>query len=187
MGKPFSPSINETVSAAYDSTTLRLTFPEATVTKAGTNLTTEEAKPTPTLSIAVAALKAAPDTKYLVTALDLDAPFPSFNFMSPILHGLHAGLVPGVAGDDGFAPLEGGIEWMVPYVGPGPPKPSSPHRYLFMIFEQPEGLDAAKIRSLLGFGEEVGIWPRIRWNEEAFEKKLGLGKVLAATYYLTRA
>ncbi|KAI1739223.1 PEBP-like protein [Xylaria scruposa] len=187
MGKPFTPSIDQTVSPTNDGTTLHVTFPQAKVTKAATNLTTEEAKPTPTLSIAVAALKSTPSTKYVVSCLDLDAPFPSFNFMSPILHGLHTDLVAGAADGDGFAPLEGSVEWTVPYVGPGPPKPSSPHRYIFMVFEQPEGLGAAEIKSRLGFGEEVGIWPRIRWEEEAFEKKLGLGKVLAATYYLTRA
>ncbi|KAI0146389.1 PEBP-like protein [Xylariaceae sp. FL1272] len=186
MGVPVTSSVDKAVSPSQDGANLRLAFPTTTVTKAATNLTKEEAKTTPTLSIAASALKQTPGTKYIAAAIDLDAPFTSVNFLSPILHGLHADLVAGPLGDDGFAPLQGTTEWMVPYIGPGPPPPSGPHRYVFLVFEQPKELDTAKIKSKLGFGEAVGMWPRIRWDQVGFEKKLGLGEALTATYFLTK-
>lgn len=186
MGKE-SPSVKQTLSAAKAGTTLRIHYPETTVLEAAANLTVAASKPTPTLSMSAAALKSAPGTKYLAVSIDLDAPFPSFAVLGPALHGLHVDLVAGAVDADGFAPLEGTAQWLVPYVGPGPPKPSAPHRYVFMVFEQPEGMDAAKIKSVLGFGQEVGLMARIRWDEEAAEKKLGLGEAVAGNYFLTRA
>ncbi|KAI0875520.1 PEBP-like protein [Hypoxylon argillaceum] len=181
-----SPTVQKTLAAAKTATTLRLHYPEATVTEAGANLTIPVAKPTPTLSISAAVLKPAPETKYIVVSIDLDAPFPSFAVLGPILHGVHSDLVPGAADADGFAPLEGAsAEWLVPYIGPGPPKPSSPHRYVFMAFEQPAALDGAKIKTLLGLGAEVKLTSRMWWNEESFEQKLGLGEVLAGNYFLS--
>ncbi|KAI0101559.1 PEBP-like protein [Nemania sp. FL0031] len=182
-----SPTVQKTLADAKNATTLRLHYPDVTVSAAGANLTIPAAKPTPTLSISANVLKSAPDTKYIAVSIDLDAPFPSFSVLGPILHGLHIDLVPGTVDGDGFAPLEGPTEWLVPYIGPGPPKPSAPHRYVFMVFEQPPALDTAKIRSLLGLAPEVKLTSRMWWNEESFEKKLGLGEVLAGNYYLTRA
>ncbi|KAI0491166.1 PEBP-like protein [Xylaria cf. heliscus] len=186
MGKE-SPSVQKALAAAKNATTLRLHFPEATLTAAGTNLTIPQSTPTPTLSIAASVLKSEPDTKYIAVSIDLDAPFPSFPVLGPILHGLHIDLVPGPADSDGFAPLEGPKDWLAPYLPPGPPKPSSAHRYVFLVFEQPKALDAAKVRSLLGLAEEVKLTSRLWWNEEAFENKLGLGEVLAGNYWLTNA
>ncbi|KAI0454570.1 PEBP-like protein [Xylaria acuta] len=186
MGKE-SPSIQKALAAAKSATTLRLHFPEATVTAAGTNLSIPHATPTPTLSIAASALKSEPGTKYVAVSIDLDAPFPSFSILGPILHGLLIDLVPGTPDSDGFAPLEGPKDWLAPYLPPGPPKPSSAHRYVFLVFEQPKALDAAKIRSLLGLAEEVKLTSRLWWNEETFEKKLELGDVLAGNYWLTSA
>ncbi|KAH8897502.1 PEBP-like protein [Thozetella sp. PMI_491] len=180
-----SPSLKHTLTAAKSEITLRLHYPEVTVSEAAVNLTTEATKLTPTLSIATSALKG-PETRYLAVSIDLDAPFPSFPIMSPILHGLHIDLVAGPAGSDGFAPLEGTADWFVPYAGPGPPKPSAAHRYVFMVFEQPEGCDAARIRKTMKFGDPMSIASRMRWDQESFEKKLGIGKVLAGNYYLTR-
>ncbi|KAI8952738.1 PEBP-like protein [Xylaria longipes] len=186
MGKE-SPSVQKALAAASNATTLRLHFPEATVTEAGTKLSIPQATPTPTISIATSALKSEPDTKYVAVSIDPDAPFPSFSVLGPILHGLHIDLVPGTADDDGFTPLEGSKDWLVPYAPPGPPKPSSAHRYIFLVFEQPKGLDAAKARSLLGFAEEVKLTSRLWWNQENCEKKLGLGEPLAGNYWLTSA
>jgi len=142
--------------------------------------------------------------KYLVVALDLDPPFPSFPFMAPILHGVQADLslaTEKLDPDDEYIQLEpetvSNITPVVDYMGPAPPPPSSPHRYVFMLWEQPAGLTAAKIRSKLGFpelavdvgGEEaesdgVGFIKRLRWDQEDFERKLGLGEVVAGNYFV---
>ncbi|KAI1110927.1 PEBP-like protein [Nemania sp. NC0429] len=186
MGKE-SPSIQRAISAAKSATTLRIHFPEVTVSEAGADVTIAASAPTPTLYISAEALKSGPSTKYVAVAIDLDAPFPSFPFLGPILHGLHIDLVAGAPDGDGFAPLEGAPEWLVPYIGPGPPRPSAPHRYVFMVFEQPPSLDAAKTKELLGLGPQVKLTSRMWWDELGFEKKLGLGEVLAGNYHLTHA
>ncbi|KAI1424378.1 PEBP-like protein [Xylaria sp. FL1777] len=179
-----SPSVQKILAA---DATLRLHFPDVTHSKAGDFLTIPQATPTPTLSIAASALKSEPGTKYLVISLDLDPPFPSWPFLGPLLHGVHFDLVAGAPGDDGFAPLQGGSEWIVPWLAPGPPKPSSAHRYVFLAFEQPTGLDAAKFRSSLKLAESVKLTARLWWNEADAEKKLGLGDVLAGNYFLSHA
>ncbi|KAI0909022.1 PEBP-like protein [Ustulina deusta] len=179
-----APSVEKTLAA---DATLRLHFPEVAHAKAGENLSIPQATPTPTFAVAASALKSEPGTKYVVVSIDLDAPFPSWSFLGPILHGLHFDLVPGDPGADGFVPLEGGSEWVVPWLPPGPPKPSSAHRYVFQVFEQPKDLDAAKVKSALKLAEEVKLTARLWWNVADAEQKLGLGEVLAGTYFLTHA
>ncbi|TGJ83940.1 hypothetical protein E0Z10_g4838 [Xylaria hypoxylon] len=182
-----SPSVQKSIAAAAKGTSLRLHFPGVTHAAAGGSLSIEQATPTPTLSISKDALKSEPGTKYIAVSLDLDAPFPSWSFLGPILHGIHIDLVPGTPDADGFVPLEGATEWLVSYLPPGPPKPSAAHRYVFLVFEQPEGLDAAKLKSVLKFAPEVKLTARLWWNQETSEKKLGLGEVLAGNYFLTSA
>jgi phosphatidylethanolamine-binding protein (PEBP) family uncharacterized protein len=185
-----SPSITQTLSAAGAGATLRIHFPETTISEAAANVTIAASAPTPTLSVLASALKSTtPGVKYLAVSIDLDAPFPSFPVLGPILHGAQADLVPGAVDADGFVALEGGsAEWQVaPYVGPGPPPLSAPHRYVFMVFEQPEGMDTAKVKSVLGLqGPGTGVVSRMRWDQEAAEKSLGLGEVVAGNYFLTR-
>jgi len=186
-----SPTMAAILSAAEAETTLRIHFPETTVSKAATNVTIAASAPTPTLAVSAAALQRfqpQPGTKYMAFSLDLDAPFPSFPIFGPILHGVQADLVAGHPDADGFVALQGPAEWqVVPYVGPGPPKPSAPHRYVFTIFAQPEGLDAAKVKTALGLdGRGTGLLPRIRWDQAAAEKRIGLGEVVAGNYFVTR-
>ena len=69
------------------------------------------------------------------------------------------------------------------YAGPAPPPGSSPHRYVFLLYEQPEGFDMVKFAS--PGGKKVGILPRIRYNLKAFEEKANLGPVLACNYFLS--
>ncbi len=185
-------SISQTLSAAQTGTTLRIHFPETTVTEAATNVTIAASAPTPTLSMSVSALKSTTSgsiNKYLAFSIDLDAPFPAFPFLGPGLHGVHADLVAGAADANGFVALEGGsAEWQVaPYMGPGPPPLSAPHRYVFMVFEQPEGMDTAKVKSVLGLDRPAtSVLSRIRWDQAAAEKSLGLGEVVAGNYFVSR-
>lgn len=75
----------------------------------------------------------------------------------------------------------------MPYIPPSPPKLSAAHRYVFLVYEQPEGLDAAKITSALGLPAAAGASTRMRWDQEACEKELGLGEIIAANYFLSKA
>ncbi|KAK1836350.1 phosphatidylethanolamine-binding protein [Podospora conica] len=134
--------------------------------------------------------------RYLVAGLDLDPPFPSFPVMGPILHSMQADLT--LAADeldpesDEFIPLQpapedgaGASRPVAAYMGPAPPGLSSPHRYMFMMWEQPAGVTGERIREELGFGEDgAGLMTRMRWDQEAFERKLGLGRVVAGNYFV---
>jgi len=62
---------------------------------------------------------------------------------------------------------------------------NSPHRYVYMLWQQPEGITAESIREELGFPEEgAGLLARVRWDQEAFERRLGLGRVVAGNYFV---
>lgn len=167
---------------------LLIHFPDTTVTKPGTKLSKATAKPSPTLSIGSPALAGKPaETKYLAIALDPDAPFTSFSFLSPILHGLQTDLVAAGAADaEGWVKLEaeGGKKPLVEWGPPGPPPISSPHKYVFMVWEQPDGMSEAKARGLLGLKEQIGLSTRMKWDQAGCEKKLGLGEVLAGNYFV---
>jgi phosphatidylethanolamine-binding protein (PEBP) family uncharacterized protein len=117
---------------------------------------------------------------YVVINLDLDAPFPSLNFLSPVLHWIQTGLQPQMAG--GVTKLHSSnTPYVVDYAGPGPPPGSAAHRYLFLLYEQPENFDLKEWAPV--DGKSVGVWNRMRYNLGAFEKKIGLGPVLAANYF----
>ncbi|THC90915.1 hypothetical protein EYZ11_009632 [Aspergillus tanneri] len=55
--------------------------------KQGLTKSAPDAQSPPTISFA-----ASPETTYMVVGLDIDAPFPSFNILSPILHWIQSGL-----------------------------------------------------------------------------------------------
>jgi phosphatidylethanolamine-binding protein (PEBP) family uncharacterized protein len=116
----------------------------------------------------------------MVINLDLDAPFPSFNVLSPVLHWIQPGLQPQIS--DGVTKLlSSDTTWIVDYAGPGPPPGSAVHRYLFLLYEQPEEFDPQKWAPPKG--KSVSPLNRMRYDLGAFEKKIGLGPVLAANYF----
>ncbi|KAF4632589.1 hypothetical protein G7Y89_g5540 [Cudoniella acicularis] len=101
---------------------------------------------------------AATGTTYIVIGIDLDAPFPSFSVLSPILHWLQPGLKPTDGTTNLIAPDD--APFIADYAGPGPPPPSSPHRYVFLLYEQPVGFDPARFAP--PGGKKMGIRPRMR-------------------------
>ncbi|EXJ75727.1 uncharacterized protein A1O5_00234 [Cladophialophora psammophila CBS 110553] len=115
--------------------------------------------------------------KFLVISLDLDAPFPSFAPLSPALHWLQAGLAAQGAGDDLTSPDPAIAFW----AGPGPPPISSPHRYIFLLYEQPADFDPRMFTKTRGFG----IRDRMRWDLSRFEKQAKLRPAVAATYFFS--
>ncbi|RFU28161.1 hypothetical protein B7463_g8170, partial [Scytalidium lignicola] len=120
---------------------------------------------------------------YIVINIDLDAPFPSFSFLGPVLHWIQSGLKPQTAADGTTKLIAEDTPFITDYHGPGPPPPSSPHRYVFMLYEQPEGFDPAKFAP--PNGEKIGIRPRIRYDLKAFEKEAKLGPVVASNYFVS--
>ncbi|KAF2099332.1 PEBP-like protein [Rhizodiscina lignyota] len=166
---------------------LRIHFPETTIQKPGSSVTKPASKPSPTLSISSTITANKPATqKYAAIAIDLDAPFRSFAFLSPILHGIQLNLVAaGSADPEGFVKLEAEENQapVVPWGPPNPPPISSAHRYVFLVWEQPDGMTVEKVKGTLNLKEPVSLGARIRWDEAGFEKKLGLGEVLAGNFF----
>ena len=125
--------------------------------------------------------------------------------MSPLLHSLQADLslslsTAALSPSDDFITLEAPTSdpsrgEVAPYMGPAPPGLSSPHRYVFMLWEQPDGVTVERIREEMGFETEAGeggggfgggagLMSRVRWDQERFERRLGLGRVVAGNYFV---
>lgn len=114
---------------------------------------------------------------YIAIGLDLDAPFPGFfTALGPILHWIQPGLK---AGPDGK--LTSSEPFIANYIGPAPPPGSSPHRYSFFVYEQPDGLDIQKYAP--ADGKKLGNWNRMRFSLDDWEKEIKLGSVLAFNYF----
>ena len=162
---------------------LLVQFPDnVTITTPGEKLSSASTKPAPTqISIATSLVK--PDTKYTVACLDLDAPFPSFSFLGPIAHYIHFDFVAGEAAEEGFSKLESSSPALVNYIGPGPPPPSAAHRYVFLAWEQPEAVTTQSAEETMGLKGNQGVSARMRWDQVAFEQKMGLAKPIAVNYF----
>ncbi|PYH45904.1 YbhB/YbcL family Raf kinase inhibitor-like protein [Aspergillus saccharolyticus JOP 1030-1] len=86
-----------------------------------------------------------PSTSYMLIALDIDAPFPSFGVLGPILHWIQPGLQPTPSDSDpALQTLRVTAPFVANYIGPAPPPGSSPHRYVFFLYEQPAGFEGKK-------------------------------------------
>lgn len=160
---------------------LKLSFPNATVTTPGPKLSKQDSRPAPTLFLKLPT----PSKTYFSISLDPDAPFPSFPFLGPVLHTLQTDLTAqGEADGEGWVKLSGSGKPLAPWVRPGPPGISAPHRYVFLVWEQPEGLTEERIRKEMGWGEQVGLMARMRWNQSGFEGRFGLGDVVGGNWFV---
>ncbi|KAK4194346.1 phosphatidylethanolamine-binding protein, partial [Triangularia verruculosa] len=143
--------------------------------------------------------------RFLITTLDIDPPFPSFPVLGPVLHGMQADLALSTSymGDDNveaekqFIPLEHDARLnlgeddegeVARYMGPAPPGWSEPHRYVCLMWQQPEGVTGDRIREEMGWGRntdgKIGAWERVRFDQGGFEEKFGLGEVVAGNYFV---
>lgn len=116
--------------------------------------------------------------KYIHVNIDLDAPFPSFPFLGPILHFLQTDLVASPSGDLGSSAAPA-----VAWIPPNPPPPSGNHRYVSLLYAQPDGFNA---NGELVPKEGLSKMGRMRFDFEGFEKKAGLGKPVAAGWWESR-
>ncbi|OOQ91242.1 putative protease inhibitor (Tfs1) [Penicillium brasilianum] len=113
---------------------------------------------------------------YLVVSLDIDAPFPSFDVLGPILHWIQPGVKVTESGT-----LDTTAPFVANYIGPAPPPGSSPHRYIFFLYEEPAGFDA-KAHAPPN-GQKLSNWNRMRYDFDAWAKKVNLGSAAAFNYF----
>ena len=117
---------------------------------------------------------APPGRKFIVVCVDIDPPFPSFALLGPALHWLQAGLTSEASSGDLFSSDPAIAFW----AAPAPPPMSSPHRYIFLLYEQPADFDPELFTKAGGFGMK----DRMRWDPFNFEKQARLGPPVATTY-----
>lgn len=138
-------------------------------------------------SLSLAGPNMSPLARYIAIGLDLDAPFPTLALLSPILHWVQADyqLVPSLpnrmATNAGL--LESSSPFVADYVGPAPPPGSYPHRYMFLLYEQPENCNIQE-QAPPG-GKPLGNWMRMRFDLHKWEIKNGLGNPVAMNYFLS--
>ncbi|KUI63482.1 Carboxypeptidase Y inhibitor [Cytospora mali] len=154
---------------------LGLTIGKHNITEPGQYVPRADARSPPQLTLA----SASPSKSYVVIALDLDAPFPSFDKLGPILHWVQSGLK---VGGTSAAPFDISEPFVANYIGPAPPPGSSPHRYVFFLYEQPEAFDGVK-KFAPKDGKNLGNASRMWASLDEWEKKLGLGEVVAVNYF----
>jgi phosphatidylethanolamine-binding protein (PEBP) family uncharacterized protein len=118
----------------------------------------------------------------MVICLDPDAPHPSAGFLGPVLHWLQTGLVQAADGSNRFV-VSASEPFISDYAPPGPPPFSPPHRYCFLLYEQPEGFDVRK--HILADGAKMGVWARMWYSLDEWERTAGLGEVVAANYFVS--
>ncbi|KAJ5287221.1 Phosphatidylethanolamine-binding protein PEBP [Penicillium angulare] len=117
-----------------------------------------------------------PDKTYFLVALDIDAPFPSFGVLGPILHWIQPGVKASESGELDFS-----APFVANYIGPAPPPGSGPHRYTFYLYEEPAGFDTKKYAP--SNGKTLGNFSRIRYDLDSWAKEINLGPLLAYNYF----
>jgi phosphatidylethanolamine-binding protein len=135
-----------------------------------------EAQNEPTFTLPPTLKPSNKDTTYVLISLDLDAPFPSFSILGPILHKLRPNMKACENGD-----LKSETPPIAEYIGPAPPPGSGPHRYAFFLYEQPATFDARKFAA--PNGKDFPVTKRMFYGLDAFEREAKVGKILACNYF----
>ncbi|KAI1100466.1 putative protease inhibitor [Jackrogersella minutella] len=155
---------------------LGLTLNKQITVQPGQYVAKADAQSEPELSFA----SLSPEKTYLVVGLDLDAPFPSFGVLGPVLHWIQPDLKAEPAEGGGFV-LKSTAPFVANYIGPAPPGISAPHRYTFFLYEQPEGFDGKKYAP--PGGKDMGVGGRMRYDLDAWAKEIKLGPAMAVNYF----
>ena len=103
--------------------------------------------------------------------------------MAPILHWMQPDIKLQPATEEDSTPklVHNNDEAIAFWAPPRPPPGAAPHRYVFFLYEQPENFDAAKWKP--ANGKPLGLWKRIRFDLDGFEKGADLGKALAVGWF----
>ena len=73
---------------------------------------------------------------------------------------------------------------IVPWIPPRPPGISVPHRYVFLVWEQPGDMTDEKILKEMGWEKGVGRASRMRWNQNGFEANFALREFVGGNWFL---
>ncbi|KAJ9636785.1 hypothetical protein H2201_003038 [Coniosporium apollinis] len=159
------------------------TPPDVTVVEPGVLLDFAIPRPTPP-ALGLAAIPSGTTGPYMVVMTDPDAPSPQNRSSSEILHWIQLD----ISLTANASPSESGVAFpyvlantsnpLVPYAPPQPPAGSDPHRYIFFLWEQPEGFALPE-----GY-TQFNATNRRLFNVSGFAAAAGLPEPLAANYFL---
>ncbi|KAL2826621.1 phosphatidylethanolamine-binding protein [Aspergillus cavernicola] len=140
----------------------------------GTKIAKKDTQSTPTISSPAGLSEG---NYYTVISLDIDAPYTSWNALSPIMHWIQTDFQM----SESSSRLRSDDELpVVPWLPAGPPPGAAPHRYIFLLYAQtpgsaiPPGLKGKSIRRL----------QRMRFDVDGMVEKLGLGEIVAVNYFV---
>lgn len=117
-----------------------------------------------------------PNSTYMIVSLDIDVPFSTFNILGPILHWIQSGIK--VTNE---TKLESDAPFIADYIAPAPPPIGAPHRYLFFLYEQPDGFDLTAHAP--ADGKKLGLLNRMRYDFDAWAEEIKLGPIVAFNYF----
>lgn len=132
----------------------------------------QETRETPTLTVPAALSEGS----YTAICLDLDAPFISFNPMSPVAHWIQTDLRASAFSKETMGLTSDKLP-LGPWVPAGPPPGAAPHRYLIILYKQQSTSSPIT--------EPYCHMQRIRVDTNRLTKQLGLEKIVAANYYVS--
>ncbi|KAG5649602.1 hypothetical protein H0H81_002889 [Sphagnurus paluster] len=134
----------------------------------GQLLTKEQSAPTPEVTITPANSTVSLDGNYTIVMVDADI------VGSDLSNGENRHwLVNGVQITGGKVSTDGATA-ITAYAGPGPATGSGPHRYVIILYSQPDSFKAPA-----GLSEPIGV---TLFDLNAYQKDSGLGPLVAATY-----
>jgi len=114
------------------------------------------------------------DGPFVIVIVDPDAPSPQDPKNAQFRHFLGGGFV--AKGPGHGLVLVNKTAAITDFQKPGPPDGSDPHRYVFLLFKEPDG-----------FGDQKEVTPetsRAKFNVSSFAEKTGLGDAVAGTFML---
>ncbi|KAJ0419300.1 phosphatidylethanolamine-binding protein [Aspergillus carlsbadensis] len=167
----------------------------------GAKVPKAETRSTPTIYAPKTAAPPLQPGQYTIIAIDVDAPYTSWNSLSPIVHWIQTGFVvpepePDQSQDASAAAaasaspeqslqeieLKSTDPITVPWLPAGPPPGTAPHRYVFMLYMQTPGAGVPEPRKLKG--RPRSRLGRMRFDVKGMVGELGLGEVVAGNYFV---
>ncbi|KAL0567636.1 hypothetical protein V5O48_014355 [Marasmius crinis-equi] len=140
----------------------------------GMNLTTAQTANEPQFFLrANGTLQA--NASYVLAIVDPDAPTPQNTSISQFRHFLGGGFQV----DNSTSQLQNTSAALSDFAPPTPPDGSDPHRYVVLVFDQPNGFNASA-QPLVNAST-----PRNNFNLTTFGQAVGLGNPIAGNFFLT--
>ncbi|KAL4743269.1 phosphatidylethanolamine-binding protein [Aspergillus similis] len=145
----------------------------------GTKISKRDTRAPPSLSAPCTLASSGSTGKYTVISIDLDAPFISWNVLSPIVHSIQTDLQI----DKSSGELKGDEDALVPWLPAGPPPAAAPHRYIFILYAQKP--DTKIPEEVKRKWRSAGILQRMRFDLDRMVSELGLDEVLGVNYFVS--